>query len=351
MELFDALISVYKNSDEKIILTDMEFNMIWKNNEKLPSYIDMGKIRFCCDEPPRFPLKKMETCEYRGDFGNSSALKIQPLFSGDEVCGYLMHFYTCEDIEIMSDRSGHLKYKANFLGNIRIELSRLLAMLDSSSSDMSAGVPDSEVRKTVIKTLSATVNYNELSKYYSGFFSSEPANISVIMDELCSEAEPFMRSAGIKFSFELDEAVYLKTNAERLKAAAANLLVNAAMYNSKEEKLCRLTLKCNEDGIAVTVSDNGDGIEPETAKKAVKPFGCFEGYGNREYLGLALANICCEFFGGHLEIKSQKGSFTDVIMRFPAPEKGVPPILRSPGFPPVPNPYGTLSCIFAKCLR
>ena len=42
------------------------------------------------------------------------------------------------DIERLSDKSGYLRFKSNFLGNIRMELSKMLAMLDSQKKSFSS---------------------------------------------------------------------------------------------------------------------------------------------------------------------------------------------------------------------
>lgn len=356
MEMFDTLKSVYGSSDEKILLADENMKIVWRNKDTLPEFLDTDNIRLPFGRAFELPITKSETCEYKGGFGSSCALKIEPLFENETVCGYLLHLFSCEDIEIISDRSGHLKYKNNYLGNIRIEMSRLINMLDRRLKNEKDGSEnlmdfDREARCGVLKTLSATVNYSELSKYYSGFFSGSFMNISVALEELCGDIAPLMEKYGVKFGCNIQPAVYIEMNADRLKAAAANLIVNAVMYNSKPDKLCEVTLSSDDSGVEIVVSDNGDGMEPDVPEKAKQPFGYFSEYDRREFMGLAVVNKCCEFFGGKLEIATQKGMFTEVKMWFPKPEREIPMAFRKTPFPPVPNPYDTVNAILAKAFN
>lgn len=352
MDIFETLISVYSGSDEKILLTDTDLNTVWKSFPELPDRIDISRIRLYYKRDAVLPFTKSETCEYKGGFGGSSALKIQPLRENDEIVGYLFHLYTCEDIELISDRSGHLKYKANFLGNIRVEMAQLINLLDCRLADTSENENsldfDRQARNAVMKTFSATVNYNELSRYYSGFFDVSFINISTIVQEVCEQISEHMKKENVSFETDIEPMIYLDMNAQRLKLALSNLIVNSVKYNSKDDKRCKVSLHRVDKTIEITVEDNGDGIDSETAERAKKPFGCFKEYDRREFLGIAVANKCCEFFGGKLDISSEKGEFTCAKMIFSESDKKVPDVFRSNPFPIPPNPYDDINSIFSK---
>ncbi len=357
LDIFESLKSVYENTDEKIILTDADMNSMWNNSCGELCDFDVKKIKLYGGRSLLLPLETVETAEYSDGFSDVCAVKIHPLKEHGEVCGYLMHFFDCEDIELISDRSGLLKFKSNFLGNIRIEMGQIINMLDCQKSkyaetgDLDYLRFDKETRYCVLKALSATTNYNELSRYYNGHFRRSFMNISVALEELCCELSELAEQSGVKLTCEIAPAVYLEMNSDRLKAAVANLAVNGIMYNSKEEKMLTITLKTEGGEIILLVSDNGDGIDEETVELAKKPFGNFTGYGQHEYLGIAVAEKCCGYFGGRLEFLSEMKKYTEARMIFPKPDKDIPMELRKTPFPSIPNPYDTVSSILGKAVN
>lgn len=355
MELFETLKSVFADSEDKIILADADMNIIWKNSNEFPDEIDISKIRTGFKESLTLPLEKSVTAEYTGGFGDSCAVKIKPLREKEnaEIKGYIMTFYTCDDIQRLSDKSGLLKYRANFLGNIRIELSKMNSMLETQknnsdfSSDLSYLKFDREMRSSVIKTLSVTVNYNELSKYYTGFFESGYLDISQTLGELCGDADELMSENGCIFRFDIEPDIYMNMCADRLRAAAANLLVNAYMYNSREQKQCELTLKSKDDKIILKVTDNGDGMDSETIRRAVVPFGAFRNFGTGESLGLAIVKQFTDYYKGKLEIKSSPDG-TEILMTFNRDKGENLKSFRLNRIPPVRDSYDLANCILSK---
>ena len=82
-------------------------------------------------------------------------------------------------------------------------------------------------------------------------------------------------------------------------------------------------MRLTEDGrAAITISDEGIGMEPEKIALALEPFGQidrslarrFEGAG----LGLTIARALVELHGGELSIASEQGRGTAVTIFLPA---------------------------------
>lgn len=354
MELFESLKTVFENSDEKILLCDEKMDIVWKNQDNLPDKLDLERIRLYYNKDFSLPVESSETAEYKGEFGESCALKIEPIKQDGAVKGYLMHMYSCDDVEKISDRSGYLKYKSNFLGNIRIEMSKIINMLDKRkySHEYDGNLDylrlDKNIRYGIQRTVAATVNYNEMARYYNGFFNTRFINISKVLGEVCEEVSEIFENNGCMFRYDIDDFIFLDMNADRLKTIIMNLLVNAYMYNTKEEKLCELSLKAQDDSIIIKVADNGVGIDEETMSRAVIPFGNFQSFGQRESLGLAITKLFCDYFGGKLEFDVSKGNYTKVKLVFPAPSKDEPHDFKVNEMPAVPNPYDIPDCILAK---
>lgn len=357
MELFEAVKALYGGSQDDYLLCDAGLNVIWKNHEHLPDRIDKGLIKTYPAGTFALPVEATATYGYKGKFADSTALRIEPLRNGGDIVGYLVRIYDCEDIETLSDKTGYAEFKANFLGNIRLELSQIVAMLDSQRADYESRGDigylnfDKQARNNILKVFASTVNMNELSKYYSGYFTTEYQSLSDIVSDVCDEEGALLEESGCQFSFEVAPCVYFEVNKDRLKNVLANLLINAFMYNPKDEKSVRLELALVDDEILISVEDNGVGIAPEVWQAAQTPFGTFSEYSGKEALGIALAKCFCDKFGGKLQCESEENKGTKVTITLPKDERGVPKEFRVGRMPSIPNPYDSRHSIMAKGLE
>lgn len=354
-KIFESLKEVYKYSKEKMAICDDQMQLIWANGEEFSNKITSDSFSINGDIL-NLPISETITAEF--PIENSwkyYSVQIEPILEDedDDPIGYLLHFFDCEDVQIISDRSSHLLYKSNFFGNIRTELSSILSVLNilKQNNDF-ANKPefekfDNEVRYHILRTYSHMVNYCELSKYNTAQFYLKYQNIAYIIQMICEETKECF-GEDCDLTWELDEIVYMDMNSERLRGALLNLLVNSYIYNSKENKQIKVTLKKTKSSIIIAVRDNGDGMDKNTIEKAMKPFGSFEDYGENESLGIALAVKFSEFFNGRFEIKSKLGEFTETRISIPRNNHEEPDVLKAPPTDFGVNPYGITNSILAK---
>lgn len=356
MDLTASVKEIYAQSEENIILTDKDLNVIWKNHSGLPEVIDRSSLCVYPEGTFSLPIEKTATFEYKGRFADSAAMRFEPLRHDGVITNYLIHYYSCTDIERLSDRSGYVRFKSNFLGNIRIELSQMIAMLDSQKDAFSAKAGteyehfDHEARLRILKAFSATVNMNELAKYFSGYFTTEYQSLSDICGEVCDEEGALLEEDVCIFRYAIDPCIYFETNKGLVKNVLANLLINAYMYNDKEQRQVELVLRTEDDRIVLSVSDNGCGITDEVWQAAIRPFGTFKRYNGSEALGLALVKCFCDRFGGELSCRSKPDKGTCITMSFPCDSRGLPKEFHVSRMPTIPNPFGSTYCIMAKGL-
>ena len=352
METTEMLKKLYAGSDKLVVIADEKMEIVWSNQPEKSRGLDLGKLRVYEGKKIQLPLTAAVTAEYPGEFGESRAAEVQPLGEGS---GYLLTFYSCDDIERLADRSGHLKFKANFLGNIRNELSQVVFMLDAKhqkyaeQGDMDFLTFEKEARYHILRTFAATVNLNEISKYYNGLFLNEAVCISDIVGDLCGELAEQFTDGGCELSCEIEPGICLESNEDRIKAAVCNLLINAFMYCGAEKKKCRLELALNGDEILLSVCDNGGGITAAELESCKAPFAAFRSFGERESLGIAVASMFCESLGGKLSFECRAGEYTKAIMSIPRGED-VSGELRSERRSRLKSPYDAPYCIIAKGL-
>ncbi len=128
---------------------------------------------------------------------------------------------------------------------------------------------------------------------------------------------------GIKLKLELpDQLPALHADELKMKQILVNLLSNAVKFT---DACGEVTLKAwyrMDSGYVFQIVDTGIGIAPEDIPKALSRFGQIDGDLNRQYegtgLGLPLTKALVELHGGTLDLQSQIGVGTTVMVRFPA---------------------------------
>jgi len=107
-------------------------------------------------------------------------------------------------------------------------------------------------------------------------------------------------------------------DASALTHAFMNLCVNAVDAMPENGTLTLRTRNVGTDWIEVVVEDTGTGMPKEILKKALDPFFTTKGVGKGTGLGLPMVYTTVKAHQGQLEIQSEQGHGTRVMMRFPA---------------------------------
>jgi signal transduction histidine kinase len=86
------------------------------------------------------------------------------------------------------------------------------------------------------------------------------------------------------------------------------LLDNAVQHTPEPHEISLTAAATGGDNVAFTVSDRGDGIEPEILEQALLPF--YPQHRGRPGLGLAVADKFADCLGGRIELESTPGEGT-----------------------------------------
>jgi PAS domain S-box-containing protein len=144
-------------------------------------------------------------------------------------------------------------------------------------------------------------------------------------------SEMLHRSLGPMTMIEIDIPEGLptvKADANQLETALLNLTVNSrdAMPEGGTIKISgRLvatppmmgTKALNGECVVLTVSDTGEGMDPNTLSRALEPFFTTKGIGKGTGLGLSMVHGITEQLGGRLRLESNKGKGTSVELWLP----------------------------------
>lgn len=177
-------------------------------------------------------------------------------------------------------------------------IDRVLRSLERASNPEAAEEQDLEVREVALSTL-----------------------VNGIVDEL----EELAREHDVEIRAS-DSLPRVAVDLGGLHSALANLLTNAILYSDADKDERFVTLEAEElpdAELVIRVRDNGIGIPPDQIEQAQQRFHRV----NREHLhdrqidghglGLTISKQCVERMGGSLEIESEPGRGTTVIVTIP----------------------------------
>lgn len=153
--------------------------------------------------------------------------------------------------------------------------------------------------------------------------SSRPAEISlhkkplqVILDESIASALDRITLQKVKLEIRYSEKpAYVKADAEKLKLAFLNIIINAVEAMEEDKGVLAITIDTEKDNHVVKISDNGSGISEENLSKLFEPY--FTSKRNGLGLGLASTLNILQAHKGRIEVASALNKGTSFMIYFP----------------------------------
>ncbi len=146
----------------------------------------------------------------------------------------------------------------------------------------------------------------------------QPVNLTQLCEAAIAQIQDYDEDEQ-RILFRVDEALpNLMLDVRRIKYVLTNLLSNALKY-SNADKMVTLDVSRHEDGIMVTVADQGIGIPLEDQARILDPFyrahnvGTVRGTG----LGLSIVKEIVELHQGVVTIKSELNQGTQITVYLP----------------------------------
>lgn len=166
-----------------------------------------------------------------------------------------------------------------------------------------------------LTNLEATVS-RSLRLARSGQTPRRPVDLRKVLGSAAQSASgTFAENGGVLEPFiGGTEPVWVRGDAPSLEQLFLNLLLNSA--HALERGGCtKLTLEIEGANACVSVTDDGEGIEPEDLTRVLDPF--FSTKSDGTGLGLPIARQIATAHGGSLRIDSTPGEGTRVVVRLP----------------------------------
>ena len=207
-------------------------------------------------------------------------------------------------------------------------LGAILALASAHIGDQPPGSPLHHALGIICK---ATERGGKMVKGLLSFARQSPAEAhqldcnAIIRDQVSLLERTTL--AKIRIHLDLDDRLRpILGDASALSLAIMNLCVNAVDAMPDNGTLTLRTLNVDTDWIEVVVEDTGSGMPAAVLDKALDPFFTTKAVGKGTGLGLPLVYNTVKAHQGQLEIQSEPGHGTRVMMRFPACVLEAPPM-------------------------
>ncbi len=150
----------------------------------------------------------------------------------------------------------------------------------------------------------------------------ERQDLHALIEGTLKLLEPELASRNIQVSLDFaGQLPELEVDGEQLRQVFYNLISNAYQSLRASGGRIDLTTRANDYEVIITVADNGSGISPEVMGSLFEPYLTTKAAGTG--LGLLIVRRIVREHGGEIEIESEAGAGTRVILYLPRAEKNI----------------------------
>ena len=167
----------------------------------------------------------------------------------------------------------------------------------------------------------------DISKIQSGHYRLDTSDINLdeVIEAVAAASRAMAAEAGVALTVDIgSSAIVVRGDPQKLRQVFANLIGNAIKFTSAGGRVVVRSEIERDGAVAISVADNGVGMDEEEIGVALSPFGQVDGARTRwregTGLGLPIAKALIELHGGTLAISSEKAVGTEVVVRLPPPE-------------------------------
>jgi two-component system NtrC family sensor kinase len=184
--------------------------------------------------------------------------------------------------------------------------------------------PDAKESAALLRAIKSEVErLTALTEEYLSVARRQPTKlVAENLAELVAEACEFMRAdlkkRGVEAVLELDDVGPVPVDEPQLKQALFNLVRNAREAMPEGGRIVIGVHEAAEDGVNITVDDEGSGIAEETRQHLFEPFYTTKDHGTG--LGLAITRQIVEAHGGSIACEALKSGGTRFSIHLPRVE-------------------------------
>jgi signal transduction histidine kinase len=203
----------------------------------------------------------------------------------------------------------------NPLGIIRVSIGTIKRKLGNDSSRELATFIEEEVDR-MNRTIAKILTFARPQEA-----QPEPCDLNEVVERTLAFVGPDLEGAEIELVAELDRgAPPVRADAEQVQQMLLNLILNAKAALKAGGRIRVRTDGAHGPGFAISVEDNGAGMDADTRAKIFTPF--FTTRRGGTGLGLAIVQQIVEAHRGEIRVESEPGKgsrFTVLLPNSPAP--------------------------------
>jgi signal transduction histidine kinase len=157
----------------------------------------------------------------------------------------------------------------------------------------------------------------DYSRFSSSELTIEPAScdLAALAADVCDHFRLDPRLAGAKLHLHAPSAVLGAWDKLRLEEVLVNLLSNAAKYGGGEP--VAVDVRADVDSARLAVTDRGPGIPVEHHERIFQPFARLDPHEQGVGLGLWIVHKIVRAHEGKIEVRSQPGQGTTMVVVLP----------------------------------
>lgn len=186
-------------------------------------------------------------------------------------------------------------------------------LLEMSSSDPKVRHHAEKIRDSVTRLTALSHDILEYAKVREP--NRQPVELKSYLEGLLEPFSPRAKEHGATLIVE-GEALMISLDGERFTRVVENLVSNALDALPASQGRLEVSIRRVTSGAQVRVRDNGKGIPRKVLKRIFEPF---FSYGKKKGTGLGMATVrkIVEEHGGTMEVNSEEGQGTEVVLTLP----------------------------------
>ena len=136
-----------------------------------------------------------------------------------------------------------------------------------------------------------------------GDVQKKPTNLVALIESVVDIVKPLSKYRSRNILFNADPVVMSTVNEQELKQVTLNLITNA-LGSVEEGGTVEIDLRCDQDEVSLTITDDGCGMDEEVLKHLFEPFFTRRRDGQGTGLGLSISYQIIEEHGGSITAQS-----------------------------------------------
>lgn len=334
---FQNYIPTFEGSPMPTILCDSDFNYYWSNSLAKRSLSIVSVQSQIKNRLKEYDIEHIQSViEQTGSITigefipfSGTNLTITPLKNGTRLLGYALLFLDFSNYKTDNEMLSHAPSVSILNNVIRKNITSIFARMDvleMKEKQVNAGwiLPHlsmiSQDSYAVLRTLENATMYTKL-EIQDYTYKKEVIDLEDWFNCIETTVISLGQTANIPIHFYWDSVLSPVFVDMKLFQLAFFNILNNALYFTKENNEVRVSSKSSDQGVEIQFTDRGLGIPEEVLSTVFNPY--YSYYHNLPEphlgLGLTLAKLIIESFGGNISLQSQYGEGTTVKVFLPYP--------------------------------